>query len=421
MNESDVRLLSAGELLSGFVADVVAIRSRENVMMAKIAEMERRGLAAEFGYKNVAQVLRHAVRWDLKTARQWAERAVALAEDITPTGARLEAALPVTAEVAAEGVLSGEHVSAVAEVMKELPGDAERHLVEFAREHEPSAVRAFGKELAYRLYQEDAEPRESEPAKPANELRTRWSGEQLEVWARLDRVAGAKFEAMIDPLARPRPETADEGPDLRSRAERDGDAFAELIDLVGRADLLPEHGGEAVTMTLTMRYEDLVEKVGQAMLDGRERVPAAEARRIACGAGIIPVVLGGRSEAMDVGRKVRAFTAAIRRVLVARDRGCAFPGCARPPKHCDGHHVRHWADGGATSVDNGVLLCRHHHTLIHRSEWEVTMVGGLPMFTRPAWLDPERPRRRNLLHAAWEPAGKTALEPAERSLVGSVP
>ncbi|WP_231114649.1 HNH endonuclease signature motif containing protein, partial [Lentzea aerocolonigenes] len=66
---------------------------------------------------------------------------------------------------------------------------------------------------------------------------------------------------------------------------------------------------------------------------------------------------------MDIGRKTRSFPAGIRRILVARDRGCAFPGCARPPRHCDGHHIHHWAEGGRTSVDNAVLLCRHHHTL----------------------------------------------------------
>ena len=151
-------------------------------MMRGIAELERRGAAGEWGYKNLAQVLRDAVRWDLKTARQWLERAQALAAGgLTPTGSRLDPALPVTAGAVAEGVLSGERVTVVAEVMKDLPAEAESSVVEFAREHEPSAVRSFGKELAYRLYQQDPEPREPEPKKPRNELRMRWSDDQLEV------------------------------------------------------------------------------------------------------------------------------------------------------------------------------------------------------------------------------------------------
>lgn len=395
-----IPLLPTDELLRSFVAEVMEIRVRENVMMQQIAELERRGAAAELGYRNLAQVLRHAVRWDLKTARQWLERSLLLVGEVTPTGSLLEPELPVAAAAVAEGVLSGEHVTVVGEVMKALPAEAEQSVVDFARDHEPAAVRSFGKELAYRLYQQDPEPREVEEKRPANQLRMQWTGDQLEIWAKLDKIAGAKFEAMIDPLARPRPETVEEGPDPRFRPEREGDAFAELIDLVARADQLPEHGGEPVTLTLTMSYAELVAKTGQAMLDTRERVQAAEVRQLACNAGIVPVVLGGRSEPMDIGRKTRTFPAAIRRMLVARDKGCAFPGCDRPPKHCDAHHVQHWADGGPTSVSNAVLLCRHHHTLIHHSDWQVAMTTGIPVFTGPAWLDPVVIPRRNLLHAA---------------------
>ncbi|MCR3753226.1 HNH endonuclease [Lentzea californiensis] len=361
-------------------------------MMRKIAELSRRGAAVELGYRNVAHVLRHAVRWDLRTARQWVARAELL------SGSLVE--LPVTAVAMAEGALSGDHISAVAEVMKELPPEAERSVVEFALAHEPSAVRAFGRELAYRLFQRDAAPGEPVAAEPpANRLRMAWRGDQLEVSARLDKIAGAKLEALIDPLAKPRPTTPEEGPDARSRAEREGDAFADLLDLVLRADRLPEHGGELVSLMLTMSYDALVSRTGLAVLDNRVRVPATLVRRLACNAGVIPVVLGGRSEAMDVGRKARTFPASIRRLLVARDQGCSFPGCDRPPKHCDAHHVRPWSEGGETSIGNAALLCRHHHTLIHQSDWEVKLHDGTPTFIPPAWLDPARvPRTNTRLH-----------------------
>ncbi|MFD9701982.1 DUF222 domain-containing protein [Lentzea sp. NPDC059081] len=398
MIEPDFRLLATDELLAAVVGDVVEIRVLENAMMQKIAELERRGAASELGYKNVAQVLRHAVRWDLKTARQWVARAEVLAREVTPTGAVLEPELPATAAAVEQGLLSGEHISAVAEVMKDLPPAAEQPVVEYAREHEPSAVRSFGKELAYRLHQNDPEPRDTEEPAPVNRLRMAWKGDQLEVWAKLDQVSGAKFEALIDPLARPRPTTPEEGPDPRTRAEREGDAFADLVDLVLRSDRLPEHGGEPVTLTLTMAYRDLAEQTGFATLDNRERVPAGLVRRLACNAGVVPVVLGSRSESMDIGRKTRTFPAAIRRLLVARDQGCSFPGCDRPPKHCDAHHVRFWSHGGETSVHNAALLCRHHHTLIHQSEWEVKLRNGTPTFVPPSWLDPTRTPRTNTAH-----------------------
>jgi hypothetical protein len=396
----ETRLLPTDELLRSLVAEVTEIRVRENVVLQKIAELDRRGAAGELGYKNLPQVLRHAARWDLTTAKKWVTNAALLGGEITPTGSELAPELPVTAEAVAEGALSVEHVAVVAEVMKGLPVEAEDSVVSFAREHEPSAVRAFGKELAYRLFQDDPEPRDPEPAPQVNQHVMRWKNGMLEIRALLDTVTGAKYEALLDPLAKPRPETAADGPDLRSRAEREGDALAELVDLMLRADQLPEHGGETVTLTVTMRYDDLAEQVGQATLDNGERIPAEQVRRLACDAGIIPLVLGAKSQPMNIGRKTRAFPAGIRRILVARDRGCAFPGCGRPPKQCDAHHLRHWADGGETSVDNATLLCRHHHTLVHQSEWEVAMVHGMPTFYPPRWVDENRTPRRNLINAA---------------------
>lgn len=397
---SDLRLWSTGELLSSLAEINMEIAIHEHQRLLIIAELDRRGAAADLGYKDLPQVFKHKFRWDVRMSRQRIAHARLISREVTPTGSVLEPELSATGEAMAEGVLAEEHVAAVADVMKKLPAEAERSIVEFARQYEPGAVRSFGKELADRLDQDGPEPRDTEPKWPVNKLRKRWVEDQLEVWAKLDKVAGGKFETMLDPLAKPRPTTPEEGPDPRSTAEREGDAFAELIDLTLRADQLPEHGGESVTLTLTMRYEDLVEQSGQAALDTGEWLTAAEARKLACDAGVIPLVLGGRSQPMNIGRRTRALNVGIRRILVARDRGCAFPGCGRPPKHCDGHHIRHWADGGETSVANTVLLCRHHHTLIHRSEWEVTMRHGIPWFYPPAWLDPERRPRRDLLHAA---------------------
>src|SRR5215212_4840076 len=120
---------------------------------------------------------------------------------------------------------------------------------------------------------------------------------------------------------------------------------------------------------------------------------AGLARRLACDATVIPMVLGSASEPLDVGRATRLIPPAIRRALIARDRGCAFPGCRRPPRWCDAHHIQHWADGGPTSLVNLVLLCDFHHDVIHHGQWTVTITDGRPVFVPPAWLDPTRSPR----------------------------
>ncbi|WP_067501767.1 HNH endonuclease signature motif containing protein [Actinoplanes sp. TFC3] len=138
--------------------------------------------------------------------------------------------------------------------------------------------------------------------------------------------------------------------------------------------------------------------LGIGTLDSGERLSAGAVRRLACDARIVPVILGSKSEVLDVGRLSRTAPGPLRRALVARDGGCAFPGCDRPPRWTDAHHILFWALGGLTELDNLVLLCRHHHNVIHdeKSGWEVRLSADRhPEFLPPAWLDPERIPQRN--------------------------
>jgi hypothetical protein len=100
--------------------------------------------------------------------------------------------------------------------------------------------------------------------------------------------------------------------------------------------------------------------VGRATLGDLGTISAAEARIHACDCMLIPAVLGTKSELLDLGRQHRLISTPLRRALYLRDRGCAFPGCHRPPRHCQGHHIRHWSDGGPTELGNLVLMCAHH-------------------------------------------------------------
>ena len=154
--------------------------------------------------------------------------------------------------------------------------------------------------------------------------------------------------------------------DPRSAATRRADA---LLELIGRAVAAPQ----GVTRTprtklvVTMSLEALLDRLrGAGLADNDEVLSAATVRRVACEAEVIPMVLGGPSQSLDIGREDRYFTPAQRLALAQRDHGCSYPGCSVPPQWCEAHHVVHWLHGGATDLSNGALLCGRHHTIVHQ-------------------------------------------------------
>ncbi|WP_170226371.1 HNH endonuclease signature motif containing protein [Rudaeicoccus suwonensis] len=207
-------------------------------------------------------------------------------------------------------------------------------------------------------------------------------GKLIEYRVLADAEGSAILDAALDALSQP--VKGPEGqPDPRLPSRRRYDA---LIDLVQRAVAA---GGSAprthkaqvvVTTTLTSL---LAKTAGAGVTMNNEVLSPAAVRRLACDAQIIPMVLGGEGEILDVGRSVRLFSGAQRVALWHRDRGCTYPGCTVPAMWCDAHHVVHWADGGATDLDNAALLCRRHHTLVHDQQHTATVTP-----TGVSWLLP---------------------------------
>ena len=141
--------------------------------------------------------------------------------------------------------------------------------------------------------------------------------------------------------------------------------------------------GERPHVVVTVDLESLEGKPGQrSELEDTGPITPETARRLACDAGVSRVIMRGASEPLDVGRKTPVVPSGMRRALVVRDRGCRFPGCGRPHAWCDAHHVEHWADGGETSLENLVLLCRPHHRAVHE-DFRVAIESRRPRFTRP--------------------------------------
>lgn len=178
-------------------------------------------------------------------------------------------------------------------------------------------------------------------------------------------------------------------------------------------DKLPSSGGHRPQVMVTIDYQDLVKQIGtsgQAVFGGL--ITPRTVRKMACDADLIPIVLGGKGEVLDVGRAQRLFTPAQRRALVARDKGCAFPGCTMPAHWTEAHHIRYWKKHkGRTSVANGVLLCSFHHHLIHTGDWTIENIEGIPWFIPPAYTDPSQIPRRN--HYRSPPVPKRTEQPTE--------
>jgi hypothetical protein len=142
------------------------------------------------------------------------------------------------------------------------------------------------------------------------------------------------------------------------------------------------NGGERFQVTVHVDQDPLAaDGMLAATLEDGTNVSAETLRRVACDCGLVAVNSAG--ESLNIGRRTRSIPPAIRRVLLLRDRGCAFPGCTHD-RFLHGHHVKHWLHGGETSADNLVLLCTHHHHLVHEGGWSVERaVHGQWLFVSP--------------------------------------
>ena len=138
------------------------------------------------------------------------------------------------------------------------------------------------------------------------------------------------------------------------------------------ADALPTSGGTTATVVVTMGLDTLLGGIAAASLDTGTRITAGEARRLACEAGIVPAVLGGASQVLDLGRTRRFHTPAQRLALALRDGGCTAEGCDLPPAACHAHHDTPWSRGGPTNLDDARLLCHRHHRVIHDARYDTT-------------------------------------------------
>jgi hypothetical protein len=197
-----------------------------------------------------------------------------------------------------------------------------------------------------------------------------WVAQALErAVAAGEAATGIEFAACSDG-ARDGVRDANDSPSMEGNGWRAQQADALVAIAKG---YLSGAGGSADAPAAAANHCQVVVHVDESALHGgagRADLPIETVKRLACDGSLVTIVEDENGNPLDVGRKRRTVTVALRRALWSRDRGCTFPGC-RNKRYVEAHHIRHWASGGATKVENLTLLCSHHHTLLHEGGFSV--------------------------------------------------
>jgi hypothetical protein len=324
--------------------------------------------------------------WLAHETRCWRGEAMAaerLAEALTSRWRQVQAAL-------ATGQVTRGQARVIVRALDELPDDldaelrlkAEAHLLAEAGHFDPQRLRVLGRKvlevLAPDLAEEDERRRleaEERAARPLTRLSLRVRGDgSTDIHIRVPDHVAARLRTYLESMTSPRHHTAVGADDEVSRLpyrRRLGEAFCALLERLP-AKLLPQHGGTATTVMVTIPFEQLVSGLGAADLGTGDRISSGQARRLACNAEVIPVVLGGKSEVLDLGRTRRVFSSAQRRAMAVRDRQCRTEGCTIPAAWCEAHHWKPWSSGGRTDLRGGLLLCPWHHHRAHDPAYDLS-------------------------------------------------
>ncbi|HET8604211.1 MAG TPA: DUF222 domain-containing protein [Marmoricola sp.] len=332
-------------------------------------------VAGRDGARDVAAWLAHATRGD---RRAWGgEQRLALALD--RRWGRVAAAL-------AQGRVSLAQARVITRALEDLPetqvparvlARAEAHLIALAGEHTLAELQVLGRKILEVVAPETFEgqeakqlEREERRARERTSLTMKRLGDgTTRVSIKLPDAAAARLRGYLDAFTSPRHHSTDQ-PNGLGEADgipahrKAGQAFCAFLEAADPARL-PLHGGDATTLLVTIPLAALTSALAAAGVADTEHISAGEARRLACTATILPAVLGGQGEVLDLGRGRRLFTRAQRKALQVRDRACRAEGCTVPAAWCEAHHTTAWSRGGTTDLADGLLLCSYHHHRAH--------------------------------------------------------
>ena len=370
------------------LAEVQKVKAQTAELEARLlAHAETVDLPGQSGATSTANWLAHHTRTTRREAHRLARVATGLDSHV------------VTRTALTAGTVNLEQAEAILRGLDTLPDDldpdlvtkAEEHLVGLARDFDAKAIKNLSRRLLEVIAPDQADAheaalleKEEADALAATRL-TYWHDSRGRLQGRftLDPLTGAMLTKAVLAYAAPKHRAAT-GPlgDRKPTPERLGRAFAELIQRYP-ANKLPNAGGLNATVIVLIPYDTLIGGLKAAKLDTGETISPALARRLACAAGIIPAVLGGNSEVLDLGRSQRFHSRAQRIVATIEQGGCCAEGCDTPPAMTQMHHSTPWSEGGQTNTRDLWMLCPPDHRRAHDPHYtHQRLPHGKVRFTR---------------------------------------
>jgi hypothetical protein len=439
---TDSELLHAVEVAFARRREVDAelVRLAGQVVMRSRSSLGPAGLASRMGETGPAALLSSIGLVSSEEAFRLCRVGEATSARVSLVGERMPPLFPVLADALAGGTVplasADWIVSALSQVTSQADpaelADAEAQLAVLAAEYPADAVRRLATRFRDVLDVDGVEPREDALSDRCSLRRVLRRNGMKRYIVDLDPVGSAYLDASIDAavsqaIRRVRIEGGqtpdgcgddhEQLPDPRTITQI---AAAAIVEIARHANSCPSGHVPVPSATIVVRMtlESLMSGLGEARIDGIEQpISAGTARRMAADAHLIPMVLGGNSEVLDLGASRRLFSRAQRLALAERDNGCAVSGCHRPPSYTEAHHIEWWSWIEKTDLSNGVLLCSKHHHGVHRDGWGIEVIDNVPWFIPPSSIDIYRtPRRGGRLP---EPAVRGRSLPGRAAAGGS--
>jgi hypothetical protein len=361
--------------------DLIAVE-----MSAHGMHLDKSGACIDWGSTSTVDWLRHN-----------GHMTATAAADLLHVGEQ-SANLPRTVEAVRKGTIGFAHAAIIARHGQAIthsessePFD-ERPFLQVAQETSPSRLWYHA---MHHWHRADAEGVADAQRLQAEERYLRFSDSPdgtVFIKGKFDSAAGATVRTALEPLAQPLGSD-----DRRCRERRNADALLELSAHSLDSAAVPQHGTVRPHVQVTTTLETLQALVGAPAGEMALSLPisAKTVQRFACDSSITRILLGADSAVIDAGREKRVVSRSARRLLEARDKHCRWPGCERPASWTSAHHIRHWANGGKTDLANMLLLCQHHHWMVHEAGWRVSLstdgrVIAIPPETEflPPWFYP---------------------------------